>query len=436
MSFFGIISFWAQVRKFCDKMSYDIDFISSKRGFLIMEKLSSEESLTPQSEIDIITGVSTPIESTSEGMISSRFQQHSWITDDGSVHVLVNSGNSLDLYSSSDNGVTWTVIQVASNTDNGTRADGVLIDGQLTITYSSQDDSIYVAQLVYSEADSSWSQPIQAEVVSDSDTRYSRPSIAIDTDGRVVVVYSAKDRLTGNESLRASWSKDDGQSWRELNRELESPDGTSQMSGDVIATDDGFGLIYTEGGEKSIYEKLPGSQQDTINWLEYSLEDGTWSKQLLLERGDAQNDPNGTHFSSAIDSDGNIHLATNDGEGSVVYLRYDHITGEWTDPSQIATYPSGSAGGDYMELSISTDNVIYIAYNAKSGSNRYIEVTSSEDEGLGWSIDSRLTQSIDDAPGNIRMETPSYIGSTLPVFQQIEAADGTQSLLYYQIDIS
>lgn len=401
-----------------------------------MEMVSSEDALLPSSEIDIITGVPTPIESTSEGLISSRFQQHSWITEDGSVHVLANSGDSLDLYSSKDNGLTWTSIRVASNTDDSARSDGVLIDGRLTITYSAQDDSIYVAQLVYSEANSSWSQPIRAEVASDSDTRYSRPSIAIADDGRVVVVYSAKDRQTGNESLRASWSQDQGRSWREFNGELASPDGTSQMSGDVIATDDGFGLIYTEGGETSFYEQLPGSQQDTINWIEYSFEGGIQSRQLLLERGDAQNDPDGTHFSSAIDNDGNIHLATNDGEGSVVYLRYDHITGQWTEPIQLATYDTGSAGADYMELSISAENDIYVAYNAKSGPDRYIEVSSSENGGLSWSIDSRLTQSINDNPGNIRMETPSYIGSTLPVFQQIEAADGTQSLVYYEINIS
>ncbi|MEB3352841.1 MAG: hypothetical protein VKM34_01195 [Cyanobacteriota bacterium] len=405
----------------------------SNKG-LGMEMPSSEDVFL-SSEIDIVTGVSTPIESTSEGMISSRFQQHSWITDDGFVHVLVNSGNSLDLYSSKDNGRTWTSIRVASNTDSSARSDGVLIDGRLTMAYSAQDDSIYVAQLAYSEVNSSWSRPIRAEVASDSNIKYSRASIAIADDGRVVVVYSARDGQTGDESLRASWSQDQGRSWREFDGELASPDGTSQMSGDVIATDDGFGLIYTEGGETSIYEQLPGSQQDTINWIEYSFEGGIQSKQLLLERGDAQNDPSGTHFSSAIDNDGDIHLATNDGEGSVVYLRYDHITGKWTEPIRLATYDTRSAGGDYMELSISAENDIIVAYNAKSGPKRYIEVSSSEDGGLSWSIDSRLTQSISDNPGNIRMETPSYIGSTLPVFQQIEVADRTQSLVYYEVDI-
>jgi len=48
-------------------------------------------------------------------------------------------------------------------------------------------------------------------------------------------------------------------------------------------------------------------------------------------------------------------------------------------------------------------------------------------------VEARLTQDIVENPGNARMETSAYAQDTLPVFQQVEPTNGSNSLVYYEV---
>ncbi len=377
-----------------------------------------EEPPAGSDSVDVITGIPTTITNGNEGMISSRFQDHSWVTDDGAVHVMANTNGQLSLYSSDDNGQSWDDTATLTNSSGSSRADGVIVDGQLYEVYTTGTGGIALSILNYSEDDVSWTVESTVVYPSPASLRLERPSITVTDDGTIVVACTATDRATGQASLRVGYSEDQGETWTIVDQGIENTKEDGRMSGDIVATDDGVGLLYTNG--------------NTLNWIDYSEDAPTGSKlepERLLVKGDTQRDPNGTHFSSVTDEDGNIHVATNNGEQRVVYLRYDNATDEWDDPVEITSYRSGS----YMQISILEDGSIKIAYEVNAGGERFLEVSESVDGGDSWSVDARLTQDLVANPGNARLETPAYAQDTLPVFQQVEPTNGSNALVYYEV---
>lgn len=368
---------------------------------------------------DVITGIPTTITNGNEGMISSRFQDHSWVTEDGAVHVMANTNGQLSLYSSIDNGSTWEATVTLANSTAASRADGMIVDGKLYSVYTIEGGRIALAILSYSEASVSWT--IESTVIppSPASLRVERPSIAVTGDGTIVVAFTATDRSTGQASLRVAQSDDQGATWAVLNQGIVNTTNDGRMSGNVIALDEGFGLLYTNGA--------------TLNWTEFSESASPGGSlgvsETILIQGDSQNDPNGTHFSSLTDEDGNIHVATNNGESRVVYLRYNNNTDSWDEPVVITDQPSGN----YMQISLMDDGTIKITYDAIIDGDRVVAVSESTNGGDSWALISVLTQDVVADPGNRRVETPAYAQDTLPVFQQVESASGSNSLVYYEV---
>ncbi len=368
---------------------------------------------------DVITGIPTTITNGNEGMISSRFQDHSWVTEDGAIHVMANTNGRLSLYSSIDNGSTWMAAVTLENSTGSSRADGVIVDGKLYSVYTIEGGRIALAILSYSEQSVSWT--IESTVIppSPASLRIERPSIAVTEDGTIVVAFTATDRSTGQASLRVAQSNDQGATWTVLNQGIPNTTNDGRMSGDIIALDDGFGVLYTNG--------------DTLNWTEFAESASSGGSlgvsETILIKGDSQNDPNATHFSSLTDEDGNIHVATNNGEGRVVYLRYNNDTDSWDEPVVITDPPSGN----YMQISLMDDGTIKIAYDINIDGEGVVAVSESTNGGDSWALVAVLAQDVVADPGNRRVETPAYAQDSLPVFQQVESADGSNSLVYYQV---
>lgn len=368
---------------------------------------------------DVITGIPTMITNGNEGMISSRFQDHSWVTEDGAVHVMANTNGRLSLYSSIDNGSTWMATVTLENSTGSSRADGAIVDGKLYSVYTIEGGRIALAILSYSEQSVSWT--IESTVIppSPASLRIERPSIAVTEDGTIVVAFTATDRSTGQASLRVAQSNDQGATWTVLDQGIPNTTNDGRMSGDIIALDDGFGVLYTNG--------------DTLNWTEFAESASSGGSlgvsETILIKGDSQNDPNATHFSSLTDEDGNIHVATNNGESRVVYLRYNNDTDSWDEPVVITDQPSGN----YMQISLMDDGTIKIAYDINIDGERVVAVSESANGGDSWALVAVLTQDVVADPGNRRVETPAYAQETLPVFQQVESANGSNSLVYYQV---
>jgi hypothetical protein len=367
----------------------------------------------------VITGIPTTITNGNEGMISSRFQDHSWVTKDGAVHVMANTNDRLSLYSSIDNGSTWEATVTLENSTASSRSDGVIVDDKLYSVYTIEGGGIALATLRYSEASVSWT--IESTVIppSPASLRVERPSIAVTGDGTIVVAFTATDRSTGRASLRVAQSDDQGATWTVLNQGIANTTNDGRMSGNVIALNEGFGLLYTNGA--------------TLNWTDYSESASPGGSlgvsETILIQGDSQNDPNGTHFSSLTDEDGNIHVVTNNGESRVVYLRYNNDTDSWDEPVVITDQPSGN----YMQISLMDDGTIKIAYDINIDGEGVVAVSESTNGGDSWALVAVLAQDVDADPGNRRVETPAYAQDTLPVFQQVELANGSNSLVFYQV---
>lgn len=402
---------------------YDLNILKGGDWGLKSASMDAEASLQlalTSDSVDIVTGIPTTITNGNEGMISSRFQDHSWVTADGAVHIMANTNNRLTLYSSSDSGQSWNETATLENSSGSSRADGLLVNDKLYHIYTTCDGGINLTVMNYSADNVSWTVESSTALPSPSSLQLDRPSIAITKDGTIVVTCTATDRSTGQAGLRVGYSNDEGNTWNIVEQQIKNTKNDDRMSGDVIATDDGVGILYSNGF--------------TLNWADYSETASPGSRvevERILVKGDTQNDPNGTHFSSLTDVNGNIHVATNNGEGQVVYLRYNNAADTWDDPVEITAYQNS---GDYMQISVLDDGSIQIVYNVSVGGERFLEVSESLDGGDSWAVKARLTQNVVAQPGNLRMETPAYGQDSLIVFQQIETTDGANSLVYYEVN--
>ena len=371
--------------------------------------------------VDIITGTASGISNGSEGMISSRFQEHSWVTDDGAIHILANTNEQLTLYTAKagTNEPNFEIAAILDNSNKSSRSDGLILGNTLYLTYSTDNGGLAFSTLSYNDETTSWT----AESSHFSDpfpsTKFQRPSIAVSEDGTIYVAFTSTKNTTDKTRLRAAYSKDGGSSWILDDRSINNTSNNGRMSGDIMTTDNGVGLLYTNGA--------------SLNWVEVSTKttdrNNPLTEQVLLTQGKRQKDPKGTHFSSLTDTDGNIHVATNNGKQRVIYLRYDNDSADWEEPVEITDYKSGS----YMQISILENDSLLLSHDARRDGEKYLEVAGSTDGGKNWSKQARLEQQISANPGNPRVEAPSYAQESLPIFQQVESNLGNNSLVYFEV---
>ena len=152
-----------QLQTSSDSPNHKILFMVGS-AFLAFLRLAavSAASLIPCLEAsqgpDIVMGQLTNLRSSVEGVISNRFQKHSWITTDGRTHLLINVGssfNALELYSSGC-AVTWFKRAAIPNIVKTSQADGALVGSRLYVVYSTRDRQIELATLDYMPSLSKW----------------------------------------------------------------------------------------------------------------------------------------------------------------------------------------------------------------------------------------------------------------------------------------
>lgn len=397
----------------------DSEELAPQNGRTSLAEYQPIDTIAYAGDVDIITGISTPIKGGNEGMIASRFQDHSWVTDDGAVHILANVEDTLTMYSSRNDGASWKKMAVLRQSREFTRSDGILVGNDLYNIYTASNGRLRLATFKYSESKFSWKLSSDLALPKTAGLKLEHPSITVGPDGLIVVTASAKEQRTRKTSLKIFSSENGGESWTMESGSIANKAGDGRIVGDIMTTDKGVGILYSDG--------------PTLNWVELDKLGSSFSilePEQILIKGDEQVDPNSTHFSSLIDEEGNIHVATNDGLGHTVYLRYDKSRGGWDDPVQIAGYYSG----EYMQISTLEDGSLQIAYNVRRDEGRFLEVSQSLDGGDSWDVIAELTQDIVRNPGNIRMETPAYGKDSLAVFQQCEGTLGINELVYYQFD--
>ncbi|MFO1420657.1 MAG: sialidase family protein [Candidatus Competibacteraceae bacterium] len=420
-----------QLNSKCNRMIGFLIFFFMQQG----SALAIENVITPLSEateislqplVKIIRPSLTKIKSSSDRMISYRYQEHSWLTDDNALHAVINLGSnsqntSLALYSSFDKGQNWSSKISINGTNDKSTSDGFLYENKLFLTHSSPDGHIVFSVLEYDRMVKNWRLTKSKIVYQNADFMATGPTLIQDAQGKFWVVFTRQNNIPGLYDISVYYSINNGDSWIDTRLIIGAVDSSSERSAKLVLLPDRIGVVYTNG--------------DTINWS-YRLNDWDpttpWSGQLLFQYSGNDEDPFASHFSVATDQKMNIHVATRENK-QLLYLRFDNQTQSWDSP-RILTSDASVA---YMQVSVSTDNRILILYNA----NTIVKVLQSTDYGGTFSLRSLLVHpSKSNFPSgadfsNPRVESPSLVGSWLPVLQQF-VLSGYQSLLYYYIPLN
>lgn len=378
-------------------------------------------------DISWVKPTGTDMESTTSRMISYRQQDHMWVTHDGAIHVMMNQGdygnenNSLILYSSFNDGKSWSAMLTLSNTDETSTSDGILDGETLDLVYSTDTGSIISVQLFYDSLQRSWDIGQLKTVFSSQNLPSHNPAIARDDLGRLWCVIIRKSTERELSDMRVFLKEDAFTDWQDTGLSIASTESVSppQMSARPVATDGGIGIVFT------VDNKIKWAYRENSRPLNQQF-DGTviFTHQLPFD-----NDPYASHFSVAVDEFDNIHVSTID-EGALLYMRYDGGTGEWEDPRNLTQSNLKVA---YMQTTIANGRVL-IFFNFFS----LLGVLQSSNQGDSFVFTHILTHPSTSLTGadysNPRVETPSSTDEDyVPLLQQYVNSSSVQRLMYFKL---
>ena len=190
-------------------------------------------------------GQLTNLRSSVEGVISNRFQKHSWITTDGKAHLLINVGsssNALELYSSG-NAVTWFKQATIPNSAKTSQGDGTLVGSRLYVVYTTRDRQIELATLDYKPSLSKWKMSGIVPITNDSQVAFDRPSVAVDNLQRIWI--AAAFVQNGTNAIALFIIEAQGAAPRQVGQ-FSTPNESSKRSARLLKTPDGVIMIYTD----------------------------------------------------------------------------------------------------------------------------------------------------------------------------------------------
>jgi hypothetical protein len=371
-----------------------------------------------------ISPIETPLTGTADRMISYREQNHSWQTSDGAFHLLINVGNqpsrdALRLYTTRDQGATWTLGPTLPSTNGLSTEDGVLLGNSLAVVYVTSANNIKFASFVWDPDSGTWSGNSAQTVFASNSQTALNPCLGRDSVGNIWAAFVTTDaegdnviRMMVRAAGTSEWI-DPGLTFGET--DTATVDG-SERSARPVKIPGGMGMIYSV--QKDLYW---ATRSDSA-----ALGD-PWTTQLLYTHTGGGNDPYASHFSVASDASGNLHLATVDG-GELLYLRYDAGSGTW---SQRILAGSGIQA-NYPQVTVVGDTIV-VAANVKTNAG----VFTSPDLGQTFTYSYALQHGAY-GPGvtfkTPRIETAANSTSPVLLFQQYYDHD-VQRLLEYAIPI-
>ncbi|WP_395702426.1 hypothetical protein [Aquabacterium sp.] len=360
--------------------------------------------------------------SNADRMISYRHQEHMWQTSDGALHVVINRGTlapnaGLQLYSSFDNGVSWTLAISTGNTGSMSTSDGALVGDNLSLVYNNVNNVIIHAGLQYNVGTKTWTPTGSQAVFASPNAIALNPAIAFDTVGNAWVAYVAQNTSTGNYMIRMAKRSAGGNVWTDTGLTFGAVDNTSiERSARPVALPNAMGMVF------SVHDKVYWSKRDN------SLPDNSaWTTQLLYTRSSGSgSDPYSSHFNLTTDDAGNIHMAMVDA-GNIKYFRYPVRTGVWNTVRTLTT--DGQAA--YCQASFVGGSKIQITSNV---GGKFSKTLVSTDKGQTFAGGYVLMHP---APVDgtqypyARLETPARVASPAPVLQQY-IVDSVQRVMLFQ----
>lgn len=369
--------------------------------------------------VTMLDGTPTTMQSNTERMISLRHQEHMWETSDGATHVIVNrgeltAGDSLQLYSTFDHGLTWVAGPRLSYSDRYSTSDGYLAGDILYLTHATPAGAIRFTRLQYVPGSGTWSQLSSELAYFGGDRAVAiNPAMAVDALGTIWIAFVATDTATGNNYIKMLRSTTVPRVWADTGFVFGAVDNASiERSARPVATATGIGMVYT------VHEKIYWASREN-SWKPSTA----WKRQQLFSSTASDNDPYASHFSVAADAARNIHMAISDG-GRVGYFRFDAPSRVWS-----VKWLSNDINAGYIQTTV-IDGSVVVAANYNSD----VLVFRSVDGGGSFEVSHALVHPDPPSPDVSyqypRIETTATTNGPMLLLQQYVDSDVQRLLLF------
>lgn len=380
-----------------------------------------------------IPSMTTTLTSTAKRMVSYRDQEHSWQTQDGAIHLMINRGavstdDSLALYSSFDNGVTWTQMFTLPGSNQTSTSDGSLTNSSasgatLMVAYGTEHSigAIDFATATYDTTSQTWTLAGVTTAYSMPGFAGFNPAFTADDQGNLWLGFTVETLKTEQYQEQMLYQAVGTQTWVNTGLVFGSTDATTQHSARPVPYAGGVGVVYEDETTLYFAYRLDG-WDITAPWV---------SQQLYSPLPPDGDDPYDTHFSVVADGQDNLYLAFEADMFQLLYTKFTTATGLWSTPTVLLGSPTAAT---YPEVSLAGGNIVILA-NIRTS----VDVLQSTDSGMTFTVTQKLVHPTP-APGstlsyaNPRVESPRYATSPIPTFQQFVNGT-TDGLLFFQVPV-
>jgi hypothetical protein len=375
-------------------------------------------------------------------MISYRDQNHAWQSSDNAIHLVVNlgstpAGNGLALYSSFDNGNTWTQMFTLPQTDGASTDDGVLTPTatgatlQLVYNTSPNIGTIVYATANYDSSSNTWSAPITQTAFASPGIVASNPAFAADDVGNLWCAFTEENSAALQYQEELIYQAAGTQQWVDSGLILGTVDNTTQHSARPVPYTGGVGVIYED--------------ENTLYWAyrldSFAFTDPWVTTPVYVGLPPESSDPYDSHFSVVADSSNNLYLAFVSAPANLSFTAFTSSTNTWLAPETLASSTSSPA---YPQVSIETDTetgaaTLMLLANYET-SVKVMQATTFSPSAKPPFI---TTQILTHTPaqsgsgisyGKPRVEAPRYSNSPMPVFQQFVNGT-TEELMFFSVPV-
>jgi hypothetical protein len=372
----------------------------------------------------ITYGTDSGLTSDADRMISYRHQERTWQTTDGKLHTIINRGSlngaglSLCMYTSVDNGQSWTLqFTIANSNELSTGSGDLTAANVLWFCYLSNANSIIQKVYTWDTGSSTWSTTATETIFSNVLYTVSNPALGIDVLGAVWCAFPAELISTGVTSIRMI-RRAGGGVWSDTGTTFGAATTTDNIrSARPMRVPGGMGILFTVG--EHFYWGVRVNADPVGTW--------TVGGTPIYSKPATDPDPYASHWSIARDAALNIHVALSAG-GRLVYLRW-RIGGLGWD-GQGLTAP---ASVTYPQAAVMADGTIALSCN---DSNAYVRIYRSADAGATFRWSDTLRHPAVTATQSYpypRIEGPSNcLAWPLPLLLQYETTGSpTQHLMRF-----
>jgi hypothetical protein len=365
-----------------------------------------------------VSPTATNLQSNNERMISYRHQERMWQTTDGALHLVINrgtlNGGGLGLYSSFDGGRQWLLAVAFENTGNDSTIDGELRGTRLSLVHSEATGTVRHRVLQYDTTSRVWITQTSEPAVVEPAVSAQNPAAVTDRKGVVWCAFLARDKVSGDYSLRLARRAVDG-TWALTDQVLGGSGRSKARSARPILTPEGVGMAFRVRNVLSWASRLDGSDPAAAWEL----------RQINVDTAEPDlNDPFASHFSAVTDDTQAIHLVVVD-DSNVLYFRRDPVLGAWSAPRAI----DGARRSVYVKIGWNGEKV-FVSIPSNNGSGL---VLSSADGGANFAEVHALVLPTPAAGVTYdfsRHEMPSRWFGALPILQQYEQRRQERLMLY------